>query len=65
MKKKQDTYTLAELKNEIKAAYGTKRNQSSFAFHEAVSNIDRNYRIFCKSDKAFNSLRSWAQDYYV
>lgn len=58
------TYTLAELKNEIKLAYGTKREAGSYAQHEATSNIDRNYRQYCKNDKAFKSLSEWAWKYY-
>lgn len=59
-----ETYTLQELKNDIKETHGTKKEAPSYAQHEASSNIDRNYRKYCKSDKAFQSLREWAWKYY-
>ncbi len=62
---KTKTCTLAELKKEIVSTYGTKRTAPLHAFHHAVTNVDRNYRQYCKSDEQFSKLQSWVNDYYI
>lgn len=59
-----ETYTLKELKNEIILAHGTKKEAPSYAYHEAVTNVKRNYRQYCKDVAQYNKLLNWVRGYY-
>ena len=55
--------TLAQLKQEIKEVYGTK-SKCITPNYDICDNLERNYRPYCKSDKAHKSIINWAWEYY-
>tara|TARA_R110002020_G_scaffold96724_3_gene231296 strand:- start:1805 stop:1999 length:195 start_codon:yes stop_codon:yes gene_type:complete len=59
-----ETLSLTKLKAEIKSVHGFRRDAILSTQHNAVTNIDRNYRKYCKSDSDFRDLKNWAWEYY-